>query len=501
MMPSDTPTGPVPITQFESLFTAEEAFAAFERAILAARSTVVAGFRVFDLSTPLTSPEARAVGTDWFDLILYKLNQGVAFDMTLTDFDPTVATDDHRGSWRSARQFASVHEMSDGAPLRFEIALHPARVGLLPRLLFSPKVRKARTDAGGDALTPGLNARKARDDLSLAPTTHHQKLAVIDDEVLYIGGLDLNARRYDTKRHDRPAEQTWHDIHALVRGPVVEAAARHLATFKDVVAASCAPVRPMPGFLRTLSARRRVPLVHIAPATVVAEIEETHLRAIARCKGAIYLETQFLRHLPIAQAVVDRAKLCETLTCLVVLPAAPEDVAFAGNRDHDAKLGAQKQMEAVDLLSEGMGARLAVASPAQRRPALPSEMSDRTVLHGAPIIYVHSKLSLFAGQEGVLSSANLNGRSLRWDTEAGLHLTQPAHLAQLWTRALGHWFPGLTWPDPHDDPLAFIGWVRTALAQNQAAAPQDRAHFLLPFPRQWDADLATPLPVVPDEIV
>ena len=45
---------------FEVLITADEAWPAFERAVLAARKHVVAGFRIFDLSTGLRSAEARA---------------------------------------------------------------------------------------------------------------------------------------------------------------------------------------------------------------------------------------------------------------------------------------------------------------------------------------------------------------------------------------------------------------------------------------------------------
>ena len=44
---------------FDVMITADEAWPAFERAVLSARSHVVAGFRIFDLSTRLRSTEAR----------------------------------------------------------------------------------------------------------------------------------------------------------------------------------------------------------------------------------------------------------------------------------------------------------------------------------------------------------------------------------------------------------------------------------------------------------
>jgi phospholipase D1/2 len=46
----------------------------------------------------------------------------------------------------------------------------------------------------------------------LHPATHHQKLAVFDRRRLYIGGLDLDERRWDTPEHDRPGAETWQDL-------------------------------------------------------------------------------------------------------------------------------------------------------------------------------------------------------------------------------------------------------------------------------------------------
>ncbi|GAB5447999.1 phospholipase D family protein [Gymnodinialimonas sp.] len=489
---------PNPISELEVHFTASEAFPAFEKLCLSAKKRICGCFRVFDPKTTLHSDEARAIGATWFDLLLHLLNRGVEIDITVSDFDPIIATEDHRRSWQSARQLAALDELSTGAQLRFTIAMHPARVGYVPRRVLHSKTAEVLDQTEVDPLTPGLHGVEPKDDLPMVPATHHQKLAVIDDETLYIGGLDLNDRRYDTLDHDQPAIGTWQDIQAVARGPVVRAAAAHLASFQAVTEAVKEAPPPAPGFLRTLSTKRAQDLTHIAPKPLVNELEQAHLDAVARCQGLIYLETQFFRHKPLAKTLVDGAAKHDALACILVLPAAPEDVAFEGNEAEDAQFGAQVQMEALEILRDGLGDRLALACPAQTRPA--TDEPDAAVVHGAPLIYVHSKLSLFGQDEAILSSANLNGRSFRWDTEAGLHLTNPAHVAPLWPRVLKHWLGGDA-PDLTVEPRVVVDQINSLLTQARDTPPQDRHHFLLPFDPEAQARLAKPLPFVPDEMV
>lgn len=495
-MPSD----PV-ITAFEPLLTGEEGFVAFERAVLSATQSVIASFRIFDPSTRLRSLEAKEVGDTWFDLILAKLDEGIRFDITVADFDPVLATEHHQRSWSSARKLAALNELSRGAALNFDIALHPARVGALPQLAFQVPISTELKTKSADSLTPGLETAKDAFPVPMVPATHHQKMAVIDERLLYIGGLDLNERRYDTLDHARPADETWHDINAMVEGPVVQSVLRHLKDFKAICAGDLEPTAQQPGFLRTLSTARTLPVVHISPKSVITELEEAHLSALSRSPGPLYFETQFFRHLPLAEAMSEAAACNPALTCMMVLPAAPDDVAFDGNRRQDAQLGAQKQMEALDVLREGFGKRLALVSPARpvEAPADPVGGALAT-LHDAPIIYVHSKVSLFGMTEAIISSANLNGRSLKWDTEAGIHFVQTDHISRLWNRVLTHWFGDLA-PDPNQDPLQFVDWINAAAAENMVTKPADRQHLLLPYPVWRDAELAAPLPGIPDEMV
>lgn len=511
-----------PVEELEVLVTAAEAFPVLERAFLDAESEIVAGFRVFDPLTPLVSDEARRIGKDWFDLIVHTLNRGVTIHFTISDFDPVGAPDMHRHSWSTHRQMVAAAELADAGRLITRIQLHDARLGLAPRLLFFPMARKRLGDLVRrlndmdlprrlrfleDAVRLRPLTRRIEDKigvrnvmLDLFPASHHQKLAVFDRRRLYIGGLDLDARRYDTKRHKRAAERTWYDVQLMVEGPVVDAAHRHLRHFHDVVACRARPDPAVPGFLRTLSCQRPRNLLRMTPRPLVCEIEQAHLNHVAQSSRLIYMETQFLRHLPLARALARRARDCPSLKLIVLLPAAPETAAFSSDPRSDTRFGEYLQLRCLRLLRRAFGDdRLLVVAPVQPRRG---EQDDaRATLEDAPLIYVHAKVSVFDDRAAIVSSANLNGRSMRWDTEAGLELTAPDQVRTVQQRVMQHW-DGTDSARLCDMSLeeVFAAWKERVDA-NTRSAPEDRKGFLVHYDSDPARAEALPLPGVPEELV
>ncbi|RYE51300.1 MAG: hypothetical protein EOP21_01725 [Hyphomicrobiales bacterium] len=232
---------PDPTADVEVFVTAAEAYPALERAFLAARSDIQAGFRVFDLKTRLRSPEGLAIGRTWFDLLTHTLRRGVAIRMVLSDFDPVARPRLHRATWRTVRMFWAAAELAGpGAKLTLVPSTHSAVAGLWPRVMFWPLVQSRLLRVSGwlrrqiDAHRlaalremPGVRGMLAAKDAlprprlwslpPLYPATHHQKLAVFDGEAVYIGGLDLDERFYDTPDHRLPGHETWHDVQLMVR--------------------------------------------------------------------------------------------------------------------------------------------------------------------------------------------------------------------------------------------------------------------------------------------
>ncbi|MEM9013090.1 MAG: phospholipase D-like domain-containing protein [Pseudomonadota bacterium] len=507
-----------PVATFQPLFTAEEAYPALEALFLAARRHVTASFRIFDLQTRLRSAEARAIGACWFDLICHTIERGVDIDFVLADFDPILAPALHAATWRSAQQFYAAQECSPGpGRLRFTPALHPAVAGRVPRTVYWPLVRRklraqlaelnrllgperqaalrhrpglwplVRTDAEGQLTLAGGAP------LLFHPATHHQKLAVFDDATVFLGGQDVDERRYDDRRHSRPAEQTWQDVSCIFTGPAVRFAIDHLARFRSV--AEPTPTRSP--FLRTMSRPWRRNPFAISPRTVLAEIEAETCRLFARAESLIYIETQFLRSQPIARALAAAGRRNPRLTVIVMLPAAPEDVAFENATGLDARFGEYLQARAVRIVRRAFGQRAFFGMPLK---PVAKQSPGRDTAEGAPIVYIHSKLTIVDDRGAIVSSANLNGRSLRWDTEAGIRLDRADQVRDLRQQAFQSWLPADASPACFDPAGAAAAWRALAEA-NVAVPPHARRSFLAPYQAAKARRFGTPAPFIPEETV
>lgn len=504
------------------LITAEEAYPEMERAFLNARRRILASYRVFDPTTRLRSREGRAVGHDWFDLIVHVLRKGVEIDLVISDFDPILAHELHCETWHAKRVLIAAAEVAgERARLRVTAAPHAARAGLLPRLLFwLPVLRRlgrrverlnklpARRRFRVLECSPGLwrHVRRLEDGRlalrwlpppDLIPGSHHQKIAVFDDDILCIGGLDLDERRYDDKGHHRRRDETWHDVQLMCRGPVVEEARRHLEGFLGVIAGNRPPPPAERRLLTTVSRRRRRPILALSPQPVRTTLSDAHHRLAREARRLIYLETQFFRSRPFARTLADAARANPDLGLILILPAAPEDVAFARATSPDARLGEYLQARAIGIVQEAFGDRLAVLSPV--RPAA-FDTEGRDTLEGSPIIYVHAKVSIFDDEAAIVSSANLNGRSFGWDTEAGVVLDDAEEVRRLRARVFRHWLGPATEPAFHDSRTAPAAWAERA-RRNAACAPEERDGFLVPHDPRPARRFGWPVPFMPDEMV
>jgi phospholipase D1/2 len=511
------------------MLTAQEAYPYLESLFLQAQDRIAFSFRVFDPDTPLLSPEARRTGDTWAELVMHTLDRGVSVRGVISDFDPVGAPELHRATHRSLRRLAAA-AAARGCEARLDIAahMHPARAGWPFRLLFAPLARHRlaaiarRCAAQGPetcaalladmpGLAPYLRARGEETGPRsvppqprpgalpmLHPCSHHQKIAVADGRRASIGGLDLDRRRLDSPEHDKAAKRTWHDVQIGLTGAVAAAAEAHLAAFRSEVAGRTPPAA-RPGLLRTLSARRNgLAALALGPRPLLTDI---FARTVQGARGAdrlIYLETQFLRDLRLARVLAARARAAPGLGMILVLPAAPEDAAFSGDTGFAIRFGEHLQARCLGVLRRAFGPRLTVIAPAQPRGVAPD--GSRAVLCGAPIVYVHAKVSVFDDTCAIVSSANLNARSHRWDTEAGVALEDPAQVGALRRRLMAHWLPedaASAFFEPDRAPRAWQALAET----NSRTAPGHRRGFLLPFPETWTRRFGRPLPLMPHEMV
>lgn len=488
------------------LITASEMFPELERMVLSAKDEVLLAFRIFDARTALHSDEALSKGLKtWADLFAHTAERGVHIRLLLADFDPVFTPDLHREAWASAGRFESRTVNNPNAEVI--CALHDCAPAPLWTYMFAPAIAKRRArlrKMPHEHLTP-KQLRALSGPYALRPVTLHQKFAVIDQDRAIIGGIDVDERRWDTHDHDQRPEDTWHDVSMAVSGSIVPPLRSHFAdcwararnecgTLFSHQATDLDPAKeadfPEDGtdLLRTVSTHVDSP-IRFGPVTEVKEHEEAYIAAAKSAKRSIYIETQFMRHLPLARALADRGREVPDLNLILVLPTEPERVIFGANTGMDARHAQALQMRCMRLLRRAYGDRLAVVSPVQKWSA--PEGTPMPVA-GSGIIYLHSKVMLVDDEIGIVGSANLNGRSLLWDTEASVRFRDASVIDTLRDRLATKWLQGR---DAGDISKA-VTWMDVA-RRAEEVAPEDREAMVLPYPERRNRRFARYIPILP----
>jgi phosphatidylserine/phosphatidylglycerophosphate/cardiolipin synthase-like enzyme len=280
-----------------------------------------------------------------------------------------------------------------------------------PPRTFAPD-RRAVRDAR-DELAHGTKIEAACDARSRALHCHHEKLVIVDDEIAFVGGIDLTqlgGDRYDTNAHPARGRLGWHDATARLRGPNVADVAAHFAARWSEVAPHPPPAPPAAPpaaagdlevqVVRTLPERQ----YDFLPRGEF-RILEAYLRALRSAERLVYLESQFLW----APEVVDTlaAKLHDPphddFRVVVVLPSRANN----GQEDTRGQLAI--------LADADRGAHRFLATTISAR-------TGRTVDR----IYVHAKIGIVDDRWLTIGSANLNAHSLFNDSEMNLVMCDAA---------------------------------------------------------------------------
>jgi phosphatidylserine/phosphatidylglycerophosphate/cardiolipin synthase-like enzyme len=320
-----------------------------------------------------------------------------------------------------------------GAPLR---AFKPTR----------PDARRAR-----DQLVRGTRVRMALDARERLLHCHHEKLVVVDDEVAFVGGVDLTSDggdRFDSSLHPSRGRLGWHDVATRLRGPVVADVAAHLGARWTAVTgeALAPPAPPAPAGDVELQLVRTVPerVYPFAPRGHFGVLE-AYVRALRSADHLVYLENQFLWAPEVTEILAGKLRHppSDDFRVVVLLPAQ------ANNGQDDTK---------------GQLAVLADADGDGRR-FLAATISARTGGTVDPL-YVHAKVGIVDDRWLTIGSANLNAHSLFNDTEVNV-VACDAALARatrmrLWSEHLERG------PEEVDgDPAAVVDALWRPLAREQ----------------------------------
>ncbi len=260
--------------------------------------------------------------------------------------------------------------------------------------------------------------------------SHHHKYALIDEEVAFVGGLDICDSRWDTRAHaahdqrrvDVSGEpyRPFHDLQLALRGAVVADIRGIFAEFWAAVSDQ-PPPQDLPRWSQSPS------LAELAPGGLpvrgseillsrtlfredqapVAEVEALLTQAIQGADSFVYAENQYLTSMSVLAAFRDRLSDSSRprLTIVVVMPDGadtPKEDFVLGNRQRSVRYALVK---------------LAKEHGHQMRFLISSDRSDPE----KPVsTFIHAKLLAVDDQLLCVGSANLTNRSMRIDSELNL---------------------------------------------------------------------------------
>ena len=333
---------------------------------------------------------------------------------------------------------------ADGPPLRELLADAAERVSVRviawagpPLPLFRPSRRDVR--AARDELVRGTRIRMALDARERPMHCHHEKLAVIDGRVAYVGGIDLTAlagNRLDASHHPARGGLGWHDAASRIEGPFVADVGDHFDLRWHEVTGERLETAPTPAHAGDTKAQfvRTVPnSIYDALPRGDFRILEAYVRALRSAEKLIYLENQFLWSPELVQILIEKLRNppSDEFRLVVVLPSKPN----SGADDTRGQLGVL-----VDADRDDRFLACTLYQPGRVHP-----------------VYVHAKIAIVDDTWLALGSANLNEHSLFNDTEACLITCDPGIARdtrlRLWREHLQHDEPTLdTWRERCDDP-------------------------------------------------
>ena len=537
----------------EPLIGGEATYAEMEKAIEEAKSTVHMAYWTLDPAIK-TSGDVKAETLS--ELLRQVIERGVDLRIVIADFDPVIGTMFHVDAWKAYRKLRAIaDDLPTDTARRFSVmcSRHDTRWGPAGRTAAQPLLRWKLAEK-----VAAINAMKTKKErveylecapglwpfidydgktVSVKPTAfpgfypaaHHEKLCVIDDHIVFLGGLDITAKRKDDWDHDN--DFPWHDVACRLEGPVAKFFAQHfrsrwneerndslefvressppkgiapLPEGGDIAelptdVADCPPikdgveVKPM----RTISKQSRAWFSR-SPRTQITEIRETYLDVISKAEDFLYIENQYIRSTAIAEALAKRARENKALELILVLPLVPEDAFVEDEPNIATRHGQYLREKNTDILYDAFGDRLGIyCMQMPRDDELPDPEEDDPEEIIENTIYIHAKTLICDDKLAIIGSANLNDRSLVTDTETAIIWrggnSVKRYRVKLWQHALD--MDTSRWTKDH-----LKRWNEIA-RRNAKGTAQDRQGFIVPLPR-GDLDAhARKSWLVPDELV
>ncbi len=263
------------------------------------------------------------------------------------------------------------------------------------------------------------NVRLVLDDEIPMGGAHHQKIVTIDDSLAFVGGIDLTKGRWDTRDHaaqnprridhDGAPYPPFHDVQLLVDGDAARKIADHCRwRWRERTGETISP----PDGQRDIWPSRdpawrdvQVGIARTMPATFkrpdIREIMQLYLDGIASAEKTIYIENQYLTAEPIAYALAERLEEEDGPEIVIVSQWAASDWL------EEQVMGIRRALFVAHLRRHDRHGRLRILAPVI--PDLPPHEYN-----------LHAKVMVIDDRLVQIGSANLNNRSMGYDSECDL---------------------------------------------------------------------------------
>jgi phosphatidylserine/phosphatidylglycerophosphate/cardiolipin synthase-like enzyme len=259
--------------------------------------------------------------------------------------------------------------------------------------------------------------------------SHHQKVAVIDGRIAFLGSQDLCHSRWDSSAHllrdPRRVSRyglsyrPYHEVQAVVAGAPARSLLElfvdrwRVATGEVLDAADLIHKTPMPADAIDVPVTCPMPRSALALSRTMPaapgredahEVRELYVRAIRAAERLIYIETQYLTSSTVRDALVARMndRSAPRLEIVIVMPPRMEKLK------EELTVGPSQSdlLQALEAAAAAGGHALGVYNVAVK------DEQGRDVR-----VYIHSKLMIVDDAIFTLGSANLANRSMVVDSE------------------------------------------------------------------------------------
>ena len=292
-------------------------------------------------------------------------------------------------------------------------------------------------------------------------SAHHEKIVVIDNKIGFCGGFDLSRGKWDTSKHrytdplrDQDSEP-WHDLHAMIKGPIVWDLAYHFNQrwsyheVKDEKRIRVMDLKPTNFPHQVTDGGTRIVALRTWEGTDKdGSILAWYTNSIRRAKDTIYIENQFpFQNEFITKILCKRLQEQKNLKVIIVGPMEPNLPGLIGSilsktSVNDVNEHLQWVRDAGDL---------------GRRVGTYSLVCQDEKTKKLRQIYVHSKLLIVDDKWITIGSANTDKNGFKDSTEVNIGITSSSLAKKLRMRL---WYEHLGWVESFENAPNRISAMR-----------------------------------------